>query len=133
MLTITSSNFSSFISEGTSIIYWSAPWCGPCKIISPHLEALSSQYDDKIQFGKLNTDQAPELMRRYGIRGVPTLMIFVNGEEGSTLVGAHTKAQMETFIQKALGSSIGSPTVDKAKAERRSALDAVIPRRGFKR
>ena len=81
--------------------YW-AEWCGPCKMIAPILEALSSEYDGKIKIGKLNIDENPQTPTKYGIRGIPTLMIFKDGNVESTKVGALSKSQLIAFIDSTI-------------------------------
>jgi thioredoxin 1 len=77
--------------------YW-AEWCGPCKMIAPVLEEISTEYGDKIDVVKLNIDENPQTPPKYGIRGIPTLMIFKNGQVEATKVGAVTKSQLAAFI-----------------------------------
>lgn len=77
--------------------YW-AEWCGPCKMIAPILEEVSSEYDDKLQIAKLDVDQNQATSMKYGIRGVPTLMLFKEGNIVATHVGALTKSQLTAFI-----------------------------------
>ena len=77
--------------------YW-AEWCGPRKMIGPILEAIADEYAGKIRIGKLNIDDNPDTPPRYGIRGIPTLMIFKNGNVEATKVGAMSKSQLTAFI-----------------------------------
>jgi len=77
--------------------YW-AEWCGPCKMIAPVLEEISAEYGDKIDVVKLNIDENPQTPPKYGIRGIPTLMIFKDGLVEATKVGAVTKSQLAAFI-----------------------------------
>jgi len=77
--------------------YW-AEWCGPCKMIAPILEEISTEYAGKIKVCKLNIDENPETPPRYGIRGIPTLMLFKDGEVEATKVGALTKSQLAAFL-----------------------------------
>jgi thioredoxin 1 len=77
--------------------FW-AEWCGPCKMIAPILEELSRQYGDRLQIAKMNVDENQEVPGRFGIRGIPTLMIFKDGNFAGTLVGAHPKAKIAAFI-----------------------------------
>ncbi len=81
--------------------YW-AEWCGPCKMIAPILEELSADYGDKVQIAKLNIDENPETPPKYGIRGIPTLMLFKNGNVEATKVGALSKSQLTAFIDSNL-------------------------------
>ncbi|RLA09161.1 MAG: thiol reductase thioredoxin [Gammaproteobacteria bacterium] len=77
--------------------YW-AEWCGPCKMIAPVLEEISAEYGDKINIVKLNIDENPQTPPKFGIRGIPTLMIFKDGKVEATKVGAVTKSQLAAFI-----------------------------------
>lgn len=79
------------------IDYW-AEWCGPCKMIAPVLEELAAEYGDKIKIAKLNIDENPETPPKYGIRGIPTLMLFKGGNVEATKVGAVSKSQLAEFI-----------------------------------
>ncbi len=77
--------------------YW-AEWCGPCKMIAPVLDQIAGEYADKIKIAKLNIDDNPNTPPRYGIRGIPTLMLFKDGEVEATKVGAVSKSQLTAFI-----------------------------------
>ena len=81
--------------------YW-ADWCGPCKMIAPVLDEIADEYEDKIRIAKLNIDQNPDTPPRYGIRGIPTLMLFKEGEVEATKVGAVSKSQLTAFIDSNL-------------------------------
>jgi thioredoxin 1 len=77
--------------------YW-AEWCGPCKMIAPVLDDIAAEYEGRIKVAKLNIDNNPTTPPKYGIRGIPTLMIFKGGEVEATKVGAVTKSQLTAFI-----------------------------------
>jgi len=77
--------------------YW-AEWCGPCKMIAPVLEEIAVEYAGKVKVAKLNIDEQPNTPPRYGIRGIPTLMLFKDGEVEATKVGAVSKSQLTAFI-----------------------------------
>jgi len=77
--------------------YW-AEWCGPCKMIAPILEEVASEYGEKIKVCKMNIDENQETPARYGIRGIPTLILFKNGEVEATKVGALSKTQLQSFL-----------------------------------
>jgi thioredoxin 1 len=81
------------------IDYW-AEWCGPCKMIAPVLDEVASEYSDKVRVAKLNIDDNPATPPKYGIRGIPTLMLFKNGEVEATKVGAVSKAQLIAFLDE---------------------------------
>jgi thioredoxin 1 len=83
------------------IDYW-AEWCGPCKMIAPVLDDIASEYDGKLKVVKLNIDENPNTPPRYGIRGIPTLMLFKDGEVEATKVGAVSKSQLVAFIDSNL-------------------------------
>lgn len=77
--------------------YW-AEWCGPCKMIAPILDEIVGDYAGKIKIAKLNIDENPNTPPKFGIRGIPTLMLFKNGEVEATKVGAVSKSQLTAFI-----------------------------------
>jgi thioredoxin 1 len=77
--------------------YW-AEWCGPCKMIAPILDEIASEYTGKIKVAKLNIDDNPQTPPKYGIRGIPTLMLFKDGNVEATKVGALSKSQLTAFI-----------------------------------
>jgi thioredoxin 1 len=79
------------------IDYW-AEWCGPCKMIAPILDEIASEYQGKLTVAKLNIDENPKTPQHYGVRGIPTLMIFKGGEVEATKVGALTKSQLAAFV-----------------------------------
>lgn len=88
-------------SKPVLVDFW-AEWCGPCKAIAPTLEDLAKTYDGKLQITKLNIDENRALAAKFGIRGIPTLMVFKDGQPAATRVGALTKAQMTQFIDQQL-------------------------------
>ena len=81
--------------------YW-ADWCGPCKMIAPVLDEIADEYKGRIRIAKLNIDDNPNTPPRYGIRGIPTLMLFKEGEVEATKVGAVSKSQLTAFIDSNL-------------------------------
>ena len=83
------------------IDYW-AEWCGPCKMIAPVLDDIAVEYSDRLIVAKLNIDENPQTPPKYGIRGIPTLMIFKNGQVEATKVGAVSKAQLTAFLDDSL-------------------------------
>jgi len=82
--------------------YW-AEWCGPCRMIAPILDEVASAYDGKLQIAKMNVDENRDIPGKFGIRGIPTLMLFKGGQLVATKVGAMSKAQMTAFIDQQLG------------------------------
>jgi len=79
--------------------FW-AEWCGPCKMIAPILEEVATEFDGKLTVGKLNVDENNETPPKYGIRGIPTLLLFKGGNVAATKVGALSKTQLQEFLQE---------------------------------
>ena len=77
--------------------YW-AEWCGPCKMIAPVLDDIATEYDGRLTIAKLNIDENQETPAKHGVRGIPTLMLFKDGEVAATKVGALSKSQLAAFI-----------------------------------
>lgn len=88
-------------SQPVLVDYWAA-WCGPCKMIAPMLEEVASEFAGKVTVAKLNVDENQETAARFGIRGIPTLMLFKNGEVAATKVGALSKSQLTEFLNSAI-------------------------------
>ena len=88
-------------SKPVLVDYWAA-WCGPCKMIAPILEEVAKEYGDKITIAKLNVDENPETAAKFGIRGIPTLMLFKDGQVAQTKVGAMSKSQLTAFLDSAI-------------------------------
>ena len=89
------------LQPGTTVLvdYW-AEWCGPCKMIAPILDEVAAAYEGKITIAKMNVDENREIPAKFGIRGIPTLMIFKDGQLAATKVGAMAKAQLTAFIDQ---------------------------------
>jgi thioredoxin 1 len=83
--------------------FW-AEWCGPCKMIAPALDELATSHADKLQIAKLNVDENRDIPGKFGIRGIPTLMIFKGGNLAATKVGALSKAQLTAFVDQTLAA-----------------------------
>ncbi|MFC4299313.1 MAG: thioredoxin TrxA [Castellaniella sp.] len=81
--------------------YW-AEWCGPCKMVAPLLDEAASQFQGRVTIAKLNVDENPDSAAKYGIRGIPTLMLFKNGQVAATKVGALSRTQLQAFLDEAL-------------------------------
>ena len=79
-----------------------AEWCGPCKMIAPILDEVANEYNDRLKVAKLNIDENQHIPQKYGIRGIPTLMLFKNGNIEATKVGALSKSQLTAFIDSHL-------------------------------
>jgi thioredoxin 1 len=81
--------------------FW-AEWCGPCKMIAPILDEIASEYKDRLQIAKLNIDENPQTPPKFGIRGIPTLILFKNGSVEAQKVGAVSKSQLSAFLENNL-------------------------------
>jgi thioredoxin 1 len=103
VIQVTDGNFEQEVlkSELPTLVDFWAPWCGPCKAIGPVVEELALQYKDKLKVAKLNIDDNPKMPVTYGIRGVPTLILFKDGKVLETLVGLAPKDRLESLIKKA--------------------------------
>lgn len=102
--TVTDASFSEDVlnSGDTVLIDFWAEWCGPCKQIAPALEEIAGEYEGKITIAKVNIDENPETPGKYGVRGIPTLMIFSGGEHIATRVGAAPKSQLAAWVDEVL-------------------------------
>lgn len=81
--------------------FW-APWCGPCRMVAPVVAEIAEKYDGKVTVFKLNTDENPQIASQYGIRSIPTLIIFKGGEKKETVVGAVPKSTLAEHLEKHL-------------------------------
>jgi thioredoxin 1 len=103
---VTDASFENDVLHSTQPVlvdYW-AEWCGPCKMIAPILDDVAVGYEGKLQIAKMNVDENRDIPSKFGIRGIPTLMIFKNGELAATKVGALSKAQLTEFIDQQLAA-----------------------------
>ena len=101
---VTDSSFEADVLQSAQPVlvdYW-AEWCGPCKMIGPILDEMSTTYAGKLQIAKMNVDENRDIPAKFGIRGIPTLMLFKGGQLAATKVGAMSKAQMTAFIDQQL-------------------------------
>ncbi len=101
---VTDASFEEDVLKATGPVlvdYW-AEWCGPCKMIAPTLDQIAEEYAGRLKIAKLNIDHNPNTPPRYGIRGIPTLMLFKEGEVEATKVGLASKAQLIAFLENNL-------------------------------
>jgi len=100
IISVTDSSFEQDVLKSSAPVlvdYW-AEWCGPCKMIAPVLEEIAREYGGRLKIAKLNIDENPATPPKYGIRGIPTLMLFKNGGVEATKVGAVSKSQLSAFL-----------------------------------
>jgi len=100
--TLTSANFDQEVMQSALPVlvdFW-APWSGPCKMVGPVVESLAADYDGKLVVGKVNVDENKDLAVKFGIRGIPTLVIFKDGSEVQRVVGAQGKAQLQKMVDQ---------------------------------
>jgi len=105
IVTLNSGNFSDEVlksSEPVLVDFW-AEWCGPCKMIAPVLDELASEYDGRIKIGKVNIDEDQALATQYGVRAIPTLLIFKDGQVAEQLVGMRSKRDLKASLDKVAG------------------------------
>ena len=104
VLTFSDTNFDTdVLQSGVPVLvdFW-ATWCAPCKAIAPVVDAIAEEYEGKVKVGKVNVDENPATPAKYGVRGIPTVILFKEGKVVDQVVGAVPKAQLEALIKKAL-------------------------------
>jgi thioredoxin 1 len=104
LIAVTDATFQKEVLEAgqpTLVDFW-ASWCGPCRMIGPIFEELSNEYSGKVKFAKVNVDENPKTPANYGVRGIPTLIMFKEGKAVDQVVGAVPKNQLENIVKKML-------------------------------
>jgi len=102
ILTLTDSNFKELVVESTQPVlvdFW-AEWCGPCKMLGPILEELANEYEGRVKVGKLNIDEFPSIANDFGIRAIPTMLIFKGGQVSEQVVGLRSKRDLKANLDK---------------------------------
>ena len=105
ILTLTQENFSQQVLQSPAPVlvdFW-AEWCGPCKMIAPLLDELADEYDGKVRIGKVNIDEQQNLAAEYGVRAIPTLLVFHHGQVADQLVGARSKRDLKASLDRVAG------------------------------
>jgi len=104
VFTLNDDNFEAEVMQSSVPVlvdFW-ATWCAPCKAIAPTIDALAGEYDGKVKVGKVNVDESQAIPSKYGVRGIPTVILFKDGKVLDQVVGAVPKSQLEALINKAL-------------------------------
>ncbi len=99
---LTNANFNDTIAKGVTLVDFWAPWCGPCRMIAPIIEELAEDFDGKATIAKVNTDEEQDIAIQYGIRSIPTLLVFKDGELVDQMVGAAGKEALADKIDSFL-------------------------------
>jgi len=103
---LTDGNFHEELQSDVPVLvdFW-AEWCGPCRALAPTLEKIAEEYDGKLKIGKLNVDENPALAGQYGVRSIPTMILFKDGKEVGKIIGALPQNEIESALDKALALS----------------------------
>ena len=102
--TVTDQSFANDVlgADGPVLVDFWAEWCGPCRMIAPALEELSEELGERVTIAKLNIDENPEAPTKYGVRGIPTMILFKDGQPAATKVGAEPKSRIQGWLEGAL-------------------------------
>jgi thioredoxin 1 len=100
---LTEANFKDTIKDGVALVDFWAPWCGPCRMIAPVIDELAEEYEGKAKICKVNTDEQPAIAQEFGIRSIPTILFFKDGELVDQMVGAASKGVFEEKLNALLG------------------------------
>src|SRR5688572_18323393 len=105
--TLTDSNFDEAIKQGVVLVDLWAEWCGPCRRLAPTVDALAADYDGRVTVAKLNIDENPNTPSKYMVRGIPTLLLFKDGQLADTIVGLRPKEEIASALDQQVGVSSG--------------------------
>jgi thioredoxin 1 len=106
--TFTDNNFDDETSKGVVLVDFWAEWCGPCRRLAPTVDALASEYDGRATVAKLNVDENPNVPSRYAVQGIPTLLLFKEGQLAETIVGLRAKEDIAQMIERHLTADVSS-------------------------
>lgn len=98
LVDLNNDNFDDVTSTGTVLVDFWAPWCGPCKMLTPILEKVKEDVGDSVVISKVNVDENPQIASKFGVRSIPTILIFKNGEIKETLVGLKQQAELTSLL-----------------------------------
>ena len=102
VITLTEANFDSEVKKGTTLVDFWAPWCGPCRMLGPVVEALSDELKGKVKVGKVNVDEQPELSEKFEVASIPTILLFKDGKIIANRVGAANKDALREWIDTSI-------------------------------
>ena len=100
IVNVSDQSFNTEIGQGTVVVDFWAPWCGPCKMLAPILDELSAELGDDVKIAKLNVDENPETASRFGVMSIPTLIFFKDGQPVDKVVGLNSKESLKNIVNK---------------------------------
>jgi len=104
--TFTDGNFNQETSQGVVLVDFWAPWCGPCRLLAPTVDALAAQFEGRATIAKMNVDENPEVPGRFMIRGIPTLLLFKDGQLAETIVGVRPKEEIAGLLDRHVSAPV---------------------------